>query len=1726
MNTPTLRDAERYVGRAYVEGEFDCASLAVLVQAELFGRRIDLPVAADRHRGRRGQASDIQRLQPEVADLVSEPRTGDAVILWALVPEGLPPLNRQWHVGTVFVQGGETWILHCANEAQGVALQRLDHLLQLGMHLDGFYAWRVAAPAAMLNLAIAAHPLTGQVEVRQALAGRTLADTLAAEGVTGTGWVVSVGGLTVPPALWSKTRVRAGHLIEARSVVRKKALAVVAVLVLSYFTFGAGGLGAGGLFAAGGAVGGGFLAAAAVYVGGSMLISKLLAPKAGSAGDNSSNQPAPTYALQGGRNRARPYEPLSLVLGYTKAVPDNANQPYTWFEGDDQFLATMFHAGINCRAVSEIKLGDTAIESYEGAQISRYGFSAGNTGVPPIVGTSVDSVEGGLLDAPTAPGPWVTRTSSPGTVQLGVDLEMSLSFLNEKGKYQTANVQVEVQARQIGEPQWTALGAPVFQSNSATPLRRTLMFVVPSGQYEVRLRKLADANYTIPGASNVVSWSALKSYQPDTADYGGQPRVNVRLKATGQLSGAPDEINWMALAETMPYWNGSAWVTATEPGAAGVSNPGAQILMLLRGIYRPSDGRLIAGAGLADNRIDIESLKGFMVRCAAKGFRFDSFIQQAMNLQDLLESIASAGLGSLSRHSGRIGVIWMAEDQPIEGVINMAAMKARSFGVQYDLMATADEYQLEFFDADRGWTWQPVRVQAPGIGTPQRTSTENVRGVTRAAHAAVIARFAMGQNIYGRKSITFDMDLEHLTFRRGSVLAISHDLTQWGYGGRVVAVITGAGQFSVEVDEPVPVALPATRTLGLRLSGEQQMRVFNVASVSANGRVLTVAQGWPGGALLPGVGSAVQDTVWLYDFKATPGYRVRVTSIEPVDNMGGAQVTVVPESPEFWNYVLNGAYEPPPNNSLLSEQLPVASNLRISRARVRQGEGWVHELTAVFDVVGNYDHAQLWTASGGMPLSQVGGSIFGTRVTWTVAVDQSWTVEIRPFDALGRMGTRVSDVFVDPSESVVGVLNFFVRIEDAGAVAHWSAPAGLSSIDWAVTQIRTGATWEGGLVVFEGRTDRALLGWLKAGTQRFWAAHRNSAGDWSMPVTYALEILPPIQPIVDGKAWRDQVELAWQECTSTQPLRGYEIRVGPIFAQAQIISFVTGLGYVRTEAEPGKRLYWVIAVDMGGNRGAAGYKEVETLPSIGEALDQLQEGLDEQIDEIRDLVNANGSAVREVVEVSEQLEGKLSASYTLAVSAGKRVSGLRAFADEQESSLVFLANRFAFAIGDADQAKQLLTLGTVNGTPSAGLAGNFYLDGVLKSRMVDAEQILGTHIRGDEIEARHVKTGSLTTDLLNVGMGSNLLANSTWLNRQIGSQLPQGWNVFSTIDPSVAQVLRVGDASGQFPEWMPEGAEGTCLVQLDANPSTLAVLYSDTPAIGGKRYEASAYAGAHRCRMSVGIEFYDQSGGNLPAALENSVDHNGNTDGSRPGGRLLSAFKRVGCFAIAPPTAAKVRITLYRSDATTQTSYAFYLKPMLAEASPHQSVFSPYQPSGIGTQITPTGITTPSLSALSGNMGTLSAGQLDIHSDAIGGGGWGWVRSPGKWRDGNHGWILARHANGDMFVDFTIGGLQFAMQKLGGVDTAYMDWGGIAMDNAGNLSVRALNVIGTGNIVPGSATLPAFASAANLVVMRATPADRASDLNIYNYTSGGAPIRFSIGAVSASQSPGEPGGGE
>ncbi|KVL67360.1 phage tail fiber protein [Burkholderia ubonensis] len=387
--------------------------------------------------------------------------------------------------------------------------------------------------------------------------------------------------------------------------------------------------------------------------------------------------------------------------------------------------------------------------------------------------------------------------------------------------------------------------------------------------------------------------------------------------------------------------------------------------------------------------------------------------------------------------------------------------------------------------------------------------------------------------------------------------------------------------------------------------------------------------------------------------------------------------------------------------------------------------------------------------------------------------------------------------------------------------------------------------------------------------------------------------------------------------------------------------------------------------------------------------------MSEQITTLQSQINDNlAIIVQDMHTQIDQTNGKvtnLEAQYTLKAQVTRDDGtvvmggiGVAATANDEYvgSKIALMANGVVFC--DPNNANgplvPFLESGIVDGSPTLvvpsarvgdrTLPGRVLVDGSVEARSIKANTITGDKIVG----------GSISADKLQVGLGVNLLKNSTLMNLQ-------GWYTWWG-----------GGGSGDFgkdnPDWTVAGGH-TMYVRsagqwgtLDPNAALVGVYADNVPVTGGNFYEFSGYVGVHRCAANVGVEWLDSNGAIISAAGFGSAGTQTGV-GQAGGGKALTGYIRIGAIARAPANAASARLQFHKgmNVAPDTDSWLFVTQPMLAETFSGATRLSPYSPSGLGTLITPEGISTPSLSALSANIGLLrtsaSGQRLEIDGNQL-----------------------------------------------------------------------------------------------------------------------------------------------
>ena len=690
---------------------------------------------------------------------------------------------------------------------------------------------------------------------------------------------LTVAGHEVPRAMWSRTRPRPGVTMHVQAIAEGggdggsnplRTVLQIAVLAASFYFGPALGAALGVSSAAGSAI---------ISIGGALLVNALL-PAPRLRNKTGSDNASPSYALAGGSNRTRPYEPLPLVIGRHRMYPDLGAQPYTEAIGADQYLCQLFQCGPGLLALSEFRIGDTLLSDFAGVELQVSGMD----GALSLFPGNVDTIAGADL---TAAAGWVTRSTPSDTTRIAVEVAYVLVSTDKEGKTQSLSCQIEAQYRAPGgawvglasgtetrlhDAYWSAgytdpesgwvqvaygstdpaehvagsvyapaalqthpvwyylfageevttpqatwrwrpyaevsplhpaptppreytvtVSAVTISGRSQSVQRLTLALDVPAGVYDVRVRRVT-ADSTSEREVSQTALSQIRCYQRDGTSYAGQQRVALRIKASGQLNGTVQQFSCIASASAL-VWTGSAW--AWQP----TSNPAWWYLYVALG-WRDSAGRRIYGAGLAWERIDIETIKAWAAFCDAAGLRFDAIVDQSMTCAELLMTIARAGRATPTWQAGVLGAIWDAPAQPAVAIVGMGQIIAGSFRVEYAGGELADEIACEYVDAGANWQQQTVRALMPGVTSPRRSSTVQLVGITSREQAQREANLLAAAQYYRRRTVTWDADLEGMVYQRGDVVQLSHDLTQWGYSGRVVSGRYNLVRWSEDLSRP------------------------------------------------------------------------------------------------------------------------------------------------------------------------------------------------------------------------------------------------------------------------------------------------------------------------------------------------------------------------------------------------------------------------------------------------------------------------------------------------------------------------------------------------------------------------------------------------------------------------------------------------------------------------------------------------------------------------------------------------------------------------------------------------------------------------------------------------------------------------------------------------------------------------------------------------------------
>jgi len=231
----------------------------------------------------------------------------------------------------------------------------------------------------MITLTAAAHPFEASsktIPVAEGVSLQAMLEQAQPDPMLMRHAVIFIGGSRIERRYWHCVYPKAGALVEIRVLPtgggggggNKDVLRIVltlAVLVASVYIPGLQVLALGPTAQA-------FLQAGIAVVGN--LAVNALVPVQQPEGPREEER---RFGIQGFQNRARPFDPVTQILGRHRIAPDYATRVFTEVVGQDQYLRAIFAWGVGPMEidVDSIRIGETPISNFTGVQMEhRQGF--------------------------------------------------------------------------------------------------------------------------------------------------------------------------------------------------------------------------------------------------------------------------------------------------------------------------------------------------------------------------------------------------------------------------------------------------------------------------------------------------------------------------------------------------------------------------------------------------------------------------------------------------------------------------------------------------------------------------------------------------------------------------------------------------------------------------------------------------------------------------------------------------------------------------------------------------------------------------------------------------------------------------------------------------------------------------------------------------------------------------------------------------------------------------------------------------------------------------------------------------------------------------------------------------------------------------------------------------------------------------------------------------------
>lgn len=461
-------------------------------------------------------------------------------------------------------------------------------------------------------------------------------------------------------------------------------------------------------------------------------------------------------------------------------------------------------------------------------------------------------------------------------------------------------------------------------------------------------------------------------------------------------------------------------------------------------------------------------------------------------------------------------------------------------------------------------------------------------GCTSRGQAARVGRWLLYAERYESEIVSFATGLEGALARPGDIIKVA-DASRAGarMGGRVKTATTT----TVTLDAS-PSLGAASWTLYVQLTDGS---VVSRTVSSAAGAVITLDSALP---------SAPQtNAAWVLSSSTLSAQTFRVLSAAEAEG-GVVRIVAVKYDANKYAAVENGLKLETRTITKLSAMPATPTALVLSESLYRYQAQVRAMVSAHWDpVAGASAYRVLWRKDGGnfvedtttlndFEIRDITPGVFNVRVYAIGATGQPSAGYVE--------ATQAAYGKTAPPADVAGLSA--VIDANIGVTLTWNKVADL---DVDAYEVRQGASWAAGAVVGQVKGTTLKIGVVPGASTTFWVKAVDTSGSYSVnAVSATATIAAASAPTVTASFAGENVVLTWTAVSGSLATDSYQVRYGASFAGGTVLATIKGTSFSTRAQWVGARTFWVAAVDIAGNVGAAGAADAIVVAPLAATLTQ------------------------------------------------------------------------------------------------------------------------------------------------------------------------------------------------------------------------------------------------------------------------------------------------------------------------------------------------------------------------------------------------------------------------------------------------------------------------------------------------------------------------------------------